>query len=360
MTDPLVDGFLDPASAASALGAGSEELLVRLAPPSRAAGAPPYGPPPTGLFTARIRRGSPEVVVDGETRRATSVDIETRKLAWGGWGGAPYEKVAATVWVRFEAGDPLVAAEAIGADEPAAKDAVLAFRQALGAALGQSAAEQAASADAPPLLAADVARRLGLRMEGDYLVLRDHESRGPRAGAAKYRGIAVTAAALAALTWVLFARELRAGGALGSVLGLAAVAAVLSLAAFAMNEVARFANKYVAESAPLAWFSDDRFVVAPWVSRDGAIDQQPEGRLGAAIRVAEVDGVITRDKDGSYAVTLETQHGPIDAFETPHRELACAYQAAIVRALVAVAAPSKKPLPLAAQSTRSSARKNTS
>jgi hypothetical protein len=66
----------------------------------------------------------------------------------------------------------------------------------------------------------------------------------------------------------------------------------------------------------------DRVIVAPWVSRSGAVDLRPEGRLGAAIPLGEVRGVSVRERDGRRVVELATDHGPIDALACERPEVA--------------------------------------
>jgi hypothetical protein len=104
---------------------------------------------------------------------------------------------------------------------------------------------------------------------------------------------------------------------------------------------ARFSYAYVATSTPLAWFADDRVVVAPWVSREGAIDTQPEGRYGAAIKIAEVERVVVDARGDEHTVKLETAHGPIDVLSST-RELCEHWAKAIEGVLPRVAAPHKK------------------
>ncbi|MBL8743277.1 MAG: hypothetical protein JNK04_19335, partial [Myxococcales bacterium] len=95
-------------------------------------------------------------------------------------------------------------------------------------------------------------------------------------------------------------------------------------------------------SAPLAWFADDRVVVAPWVSRAGAVDRSPEGRFGAAIAPREITVVEVRSSGDGFAVTLDGPHGPIEVLLTPEREVARRYQLIIERVLRAVAAPKRR------------------
>lgn len=337
---PVADGLLDPERAGRVLSSATEALL-RLAPAAGEAEGASYGPAPVEPRAYRITRGARAIVPEG-SEKALPVDdvaVETRKLDWGGWGGSPFSKHLATVIVR-SGEQTLVAAHVIDTDEARAREAA----SALAAPLEGLFAGDSPSGDAStPALSAETARRLALVLEGDYLVLRDFETRGPREHIARYAVLSAICAALSALTWLAFARELTGPRVLSALLGYAAVGLVLALGAVAMGEIARFASKYRAKGAPVAWFHDDRVVVGPWVSRSGAIDRQPEGRLGAAIRIAEVDDVVIKEEGGAFIVSLDTQHGPMDVLTVADRELARLYQTGILRSLCSVAAPAKRP-----------------
>jgi hypothetical protein len=116
------------------------------------------------------------------------------------------------------------------------------------------------------------------------------------------------------------------------------------LASFAMGMIAWHASRYRASSVPIAWLHDDRVVVAPWVSRAGAIARVPEGRFGAAIKIAELDCVEVQRRGDEHAVTLDGPHGPIDVLTTPHAAVASHWRDALERLLRRVAAPSRKPI----------------
>lgn len=340
--EPVADGFLDTASAAQLLRS-SDTALLRLHPRAAESSQKPYGPLPAAPIVVRLTRGkrTAEVIHGGAAdAEITRVDVVTRSVSWGGWGGSAFEKTLGTVVVAL--GDQEhTAALAISPDADRASAAVKPLCDALNELLDGDAA----SGDAPaaPPLSAPLAGRFALALEGDYVVMRDYESAGPRANVTRYALLCAACLVLAAIAWTAFARELAGAAALASLLGYAAVGFVLGAGALAMGEIARFASKYRANNAPLAWFFDDRVVILPWVSREGAIDTQPEGRLGAAIRIPEVDGVIVAEKDGTATVTLQTQHGPIDVFTTKDADVARAYRAAMERMLVAVAAPAKRP-----------------
>jgi hypothetical protein len=174
-------------------------------------------------------------------------------------------------------------------------------------------AEVAAGEPPPPLgdpLAAAVLARFSLRTEGSRVVLRDWDSAGPRTSAARNAWIgAALMVAAAAGGYALW----RAGAAVAAGI----VAALLALAGYAFLTVARFSARYRATSAPLVAVGRDRIAVLPWVSRDGAVDVRPEGRLGAAIALGEVRGASPQPRKGGVAVELDTDHGPIDVMVCP-------------------------------------------
>jgi hypothetical protein len=68
---------------------------------------------------------------------------------------------------------------------------------------------------------------------------------------------------------------------------------------------------------------------------------RPEGRLGAAIPIGEVQGVSVLDRDGKKVVELATDHGPIDALESEDAKLADALCEALRRGLDQVRHPGK-------------------
>ncbi len=353
---PIIDASveLDAAIAAIAQRGAVVRLAVmpELDPPSEEG----FGPEPKRPLVAALTRGKAELKLDGgESVAVERVSSETSPFAWGSWGGKAFSRYASTVAVELRGGRKLVVAERVAEDEATAKAGAAELASALAAALGltNDDASEPASPPAKPSGGASTSLRFGLRFEGDRLVLRDYESRGPRENAGKFRVLALIALALAVMVWARLVGAFRDHAELASLLGLGAVALVLSLAAFAMNEIARFATKYVADSAPLAWFGDDHVVVAPWVSRKGAVDLRPEGRYGAAIKIAEINAVVVREDKESAAVMLETEHGPIDVLYADDPAAAARWRRAVERALVSVAAPQKRAIPLVRASATS-------
>ncbi len=95
----------------------------------------------------------------------------------------------------------------------------------------------------------------------------------------------------------------------GVIAATVAVAALLTLAGYAFLGVARFSPGTAPRERPLLAVGRDRLVVLPWVGRDGAVDTRPEGRLGAAIPLAEVRGAAPKPRGQGVAVELDTEHG---------------------------------------------------
>jgi hypothetical protein len=197
-----------------------------------------------------------------------------------------------------------------------------------------------------PLSAAQLAR-FGLRMESDLYVARDYASIGPRAGASRQLVSAILLAMPAAALWVVAVRAALADGAIAFIAGMAVLAALLSIAAYGFYGVSRFSARYVARSAPLFWTGHDRFVVAPWVGRDGEVCTRPEGRLGAAIPFKEWTGVAVADRGDVHAVEIDSLHGVMEVLTTPDPAVAEAW-AAIIEARIRAASHATKPAARAA------------
>lgn len=177
-----------------------------------------------------------------------------------------------------------------------------------------------------------------MRPEAEPLVLRDHASAGPRSSATRNVVIGLVLLAVAVPLWIQVARSASAGES-NVAIGLGAAAALISLTAYAFLGVARFSARYVARSSPLLWLTRDRFVVAPWVDRAGAIDLKPEGRFGAAIPVGELSEVRVCARGDLWSVELDTEHGPIDVMIAPTEEVARYWAAVITRAMASVRHP---------------------
>jgi hypothetical protein len=259
------------------------------------------------------------------------------------------ERELVQAWIDFEGSEPVLFAEGRSfADQPddGASDAARALARALTVELDGEVAPSRIEpgADGEGLLPVGERGRYAARSEGEHLVLRDLFSVGPRSTARRNFVVAAVVGALAALVWiptVALARE----GATARAVAVGAIAALLTLTAYAFFGVARFSSRYVARSAPLAAFGAGRFVVAPWVGRGGAVDLRPEGRLGAAIPCNEVTAVTVARRDQGFAVVLESDHGPIDVVGVADEGLANHLRAAVARAVDLARHPDAKPSP---------------
>lgn len=362
--DPALDGLADPAGAARALaelegGSGGAQLL-RAAPEIGEGGEDGFGPTPTDPIWVRIEAGSTQVKLAplrlaaggrAEGREAARVVVTSRRRPCCDSAGCTQERTHAEAWLALEGeglgGRRLLVAEARDLDGERAEALVAAVAAPLAGALGVALEAPAGAGGRPgapgveagePLLPAAALARFALRAEGDPAVLRDHASAGPRASAARNTGIGVALIAAAVALWIQVARSLSAGDR-GAAVGVGAAAALLSLAGYTFLGVARFASAYVARSSPVAWLSRDRFVVAPWVSRAGAIGLRPEGRFGAAIAVGELRAVSAHPRGDRWVVELDTEHGPFDVLRTGDEAVARYWRAAFERTAAAVRHP---------------------
>lgn len=369
LASPAADGLLDPGGAARSLGAlpAGGSLLLRAAPELREE-AKGYAALPEDPAWALIARGSSEVSVaplrateeaSGARRaKARAVAVLTREEPCCDSPSCKLTRTAAAAWLELEGGGDrgsrLLVAEARDFDAEAARDAVRGVASALARALGVplqvggeavDAAEEAvagegdAGARGGAWTAGDLAR-FALRSEGDRIVLRDYASRGPRETARRTLFIGLVLLAVALGLWALFAARVQAGDQ-GMSVALGALAALVSLTSYAFLGVGRFAVSYAAASSPLVAMGRDRVIVAPWVSRRGEVDLRPEGRLGAAIPIGEVQGVSVLDRDGKKVVELATDHGPIDALEHEDAALAELVCEALRRSLDQVRHPGR-------------------
>lgn len=331
--DHVVDFLVDPGAACRALDAVPEHggIVLRVAPEAGAAAAG-YGPAPVMPLWIRVMRGAREVGTvalrggDGMVRRAARVAIEEREESCCDAPGCDRTRVHAAVWLALDPveGAPerlLVAEQRVQGSEPAvARDVAARLAAALGVPLerGSAGAEVAEPLAVTPigdaLAAADLAR-FGLGTEGERVVIRDWDSAGPRTSAARNAWIGAALLVGAAAGGYALWRA-------GTVAGAGIVAALLALAGYAFLTVARFSARYRATSAPLVAIGRDRIALLPWVSRDGAVDARPEGRLGAAIALGEVRGASPQARKGGVAVELDTDHGAIDVMVCPNAAMA--------------------------------------
>ncbi|AKT42208.1 hypothetical protein [Chondromyces crocatus] len=373
-SDSLIDGLTDPIGAARALSErGAKPPLLR-AVPALGTGSEGYGPTPADSVWIRPSGSSIRIAPlrldaggKAETAEVARVAITSRQLSCCESPACNRQRTHLSAWVVLAGGsadgartprDRWLVAEVRSLDAARAEAQVEAFAARLARVLGVplETAHGTEPADAiahravperdgdretvddhPPPGVADLARFV-LRTEGDYLVLRDHASIGPRTTAPRNVTIGSLLLAVSVPLWIQVARSLSAGQN-GLAIGLGASAMLISLTAYAFLGVARFAVKYVALSSPLFWLAKDRIVVAPWVSRVGGIDLKPEGRFGAGIPLGELNGVHVRAAAGSWAVELDTEHGPIDVVAAPTEQVARHLAVIVSRAAASVRHP---------------------
>ena len=278
-------------------------------------------------------------VCGAEQRPLRSVDLETDVIAWGqGAFGPAFTGHHARLVLRTE-DDAYSVAESLARSEEEARERLAPLERALTGRLADAAKGDVSAPE--PNSSALAAPRFSFAREGDLIVLRDYRSAGPRERAARYLSFSLVLLAggfaAGALTWRTYA----ASGASTTVLGYTVLTAVLLVGAFAMGRIFAHARAYAASQTPVAWFGDDRVVVLPWVSRAGAVDRRPEGRLGAAIVTSEIDSVVVLEHDGVFAATLTGPHGPIEIIRTDARSEADRV-AEVARVLLAEVASPKK------------------
>jgi hypothetical protein len=334
--DRVVDFLVDPGAACRALDAVPEHsgLVVRAAPEAGAA-APGYGPPPVAPLWIRLMRGAREVGTaplrggDGMVRRAARVQLDEREEGCCDAPGCTATRTHAEVWLVLdripEPGAPerlLIAEQRLPGDAPGGPGAAIAVAARLSDALGVPLhrGDEPVTVDAgepPPALGEalplDELARFAVRSEGERVVLRNWDSAGPRASAGRSAAIGTAFVLLAVTAWFALSQALGKADARGLAIAEGIAGALFTVAAYAFLGVARFAARYSASSAPQVAVARDRLVLAPWVSRDGAVDARLEGRLGAAIPLGEVRAASPKPRPPGVAVELDTDHGAIDA-----------------------------------------------
>jgi hypothetical protein len=364
--DAIADGWVAPAASARAVADAARRslLLVRAlerktGPDEKLddlAGGARFGPAPPSLWFLAI---DGESIALAPASGACAVRARVRALRIAAcevdWAKGDARRAAAELEIDLgpssegREGDPsevpgtLVLGLGLADSDEAARARLAPYAAAVASATGaQHDAAPAEPGEAGALETLEDGARLAWSFEGGLVVLRDFADAGPSSASGAYRTAAIGLGVLAAGLWVALVRELATGGSVGAKLGVGAVALVLSIATYAFFEIARFAGKYRSESTPLAWFGDDRVVVAPWVSRAGAIDMRRSGSLGAAIRSAEVSGCRAIAKGDAFVAELATEHGPIEVARMARREPAERLAAEVNRVLASVAAAEKK------------------
>jgi hypothetical protein len=362
-----LDALADPAGAAAALRASTagDLLVLRVAPPL-GGGDDAFGPRPVDPAWLRLVAGSAEVGVAPlrggamDRARAERVELEETEGACCDAPGCTLRRTRASAWLVLAGargeGVPsrMLLAEVDGVASGGASRRVQAFGAALGAALGvpvhgadgRPIAQGAAAADlgSPPeegsLARPDVLAlsRFVLRAEGGPVVLRDLALAGPRETVRRDAIAGALFMLLAAVAVGLAVRAI-AHGALEAAFGAGAAAALLGFFGTTFLSMARFAARYVARSTALVAVHAGRLVVAPWVSREGAIDRRPEGHYGAAVPLPEVHGLTVAARGARSVVVLDTEHGPFEALVAEREVDARFFCAALERVLEAAAHP---------------------
>jgi tetratricopeptide (TPR) repeat protein len=309
---PAHDGWLDAEALAKALD-GDAPVLLRahrsLPPPAEG-----YAPEPRDPVWVAIGRDgarqSPLRRAEPGRLEAERVELRVEREPWPADArGAPKHVGAVVV------GD-LVFAETVADHEEEARAALLSLARATAARLGAVVEPETDEAtpgvrpEAREPLTAENLVRFGLRREGALFVLRDYASRGPRESA-RGEWLATMVLGAGAVVAAHLAWQAHAAGAWEDLAIAGSVGFVLTLACFAWFHIARHSTRYRAASEALMVIAHDRFVVAPWHARSGAVDENPEGRFGAALGLSELEEVAIVDRGGP-TLRLNTSHGAID------------------------------------------------
>ncbi len=339
----LADAVADPGGAARAL---ENEAIVLRAAPALASGAAGFGPDPALPVWVRFTRGAREVVeaplAGGETtpRRVARIAIEATVAPCCDAPSCAAERVHVAAWLGCDDGARLLVAEQ-HCIAPARGAAVQAFAARLAQYIdapleGATSPEDAARDDAipeplGPIAATDLAR-FALRVEGERVVLRDLAGEGPRATAGRNTVVGAALLLIGVGFWIKLAVAVTAAArSTGEMVAFGAAAALFTLAGVAFLGVARFSAAYQARSTALVAVGRDRLIVLPWVSRSGAVDVRPEGRLGAAIALGEVRSASVAERGAEQAIVVDTDHGAIDALCCEDRSVAAFWAAALAR-----------------------------
>lgn len=327
------DGWFDPAALTAALADEASPVLLRVHPHLLEA-EEGYAPTPRLPAWLRLDDDGAEVAVQGQreaqTLQVASVSLEAGEERWPGYlKGKP--KWVATL--TLEASERWRVAEAVGDDERAARAQLATMGRALADRLGvdgpdaSEAGEHPQAPRSPP-----TARELApwtFRREGELWVLRDYASHGPRESAGR-EWAALAIMFLGAIgCWVMTARSYGlAAWEPAAIWGTSAF--VLSLSSFATFHIARHSSRYRERSEAIMFMAAGSFVVSPWLSRAGAVDDKPEGSYGAAIRLRELERASVAPI-GGHTIRLYTTHGPMDVGTLETEAMADRWRAVLLR-----------------------------
>jgi hypothetical protein len=346
-TSPI-DGSVFPAELQAALATAPAELCLRglaLDAEDRrhAESKDTFGPPAPSFTLLHLSHQRAALRTDDDSGlEIATVEVALTKLSWGKWGATPFQKTSSEVVLKTTNGKAFVLAT-FPPDDNA--DQATAIARSVSDYVGLPHDGRAPAADVSPAPAGKDAflDRITLSREGEHWVLRDADTSRNRASVRTFARLAVVAGVAFMVCLYFFVRHLRAPErSLDVTLELGALVFVTSLATVAFAAISRHAAAYRASTVPLVGFTDDRVIVSPWLSRDGRIDTRPEGRLGAAIRIAEVSAVNVVPAEEQWAVRLETEHGAIDVVTLASRSEAEAVARVVERCLAAVASPHRK------------------
>ncbi len=357
--EPVVDFLSDPGGALRTLKdvaeIGGAGLVVRVAPSLGPEGEG-FGPAPVDPAWLRVMHGAPEVGLaplrggDAWVRKAARIELERVEISCCEAPPCDLKKTVQRLSVVLEGQTKGAAEERFVVAEQVASDAQApswpaAIAPELARALDVPSSGEGEAIEGPgekaPSLPVPRLARFAVRVEGARTVIRDHGSTGPKAGA---KGSGWTSAiffAVAVAFWVQLYLAYRGGAGQGAMVAYGALGALFTLAGYAFFGVARFSARYGARSEPMVAIGGGRVTVTPWVSREGAVDARPEGRLGAAIPLEEVRASSIKPRKEKFAVELDTDHGPMDALTCDDEEQARYWSRTIDRAVDAARHPKR-------------------
>lgn len=324
------DGWLDPHGVAQALG-GDEPVLLRVGGDLDAAQEGFAAVPGEPMFLRVDTDGGLRIAsVDGDARdvKAARVRVDVVTEPCCDSAKCRQNKDVHQLLLELADGETLIVGESLTALDVAPMAVALATRVDVPHD-GVSEEDGGDAAPAPPLSARALAR-WALRREGPLFVLRDHASLGPRESASREWIVTVVMATAGVGAWAAAYLAYR-DRSYETLTITAAVAFVLTLAAYAMSHIAAHSARYRAKSEALLFASQDRFVLAPWHSRAGAVNTNPEGRYGAALRARDVERIDVVREEGGFTLRAHSTHGAYDIGTLESEEQARAWRAALVR-----------------------------
>lgn len=331
------DGWLEPTTLAAALASERAEVLMRVGGELAMAEDGFAAVPGDPMFmvvgrdtTLRLR------ALRGEVTNATALSVRVDAIDEACCDSAKCSarKHVHRVWLELDGGATLLLGESL---EPTGIARVgLALGRRLGIAIaGCDPAPTGEPTPGKPLSAQALARWT-LRREGSLFVLRDHASLGPREQAAREWLATGVLAVVAAVAWVAAHAAYRHQNYENLAI-MAAIGVVLTLAAYAMFHIAAHSARYRARSEALFFAARDRFVIAPWHSRTGAVNEKLEGRYGAALRATDLESIEVIADETGYTLRANSNHGPYDIGTLESEEQARAWRNAMQRLMERVA-----------------------